>query len=79
MPLPSSTADAHGPSWCEPTMIHSSEAPGSVAITLCEVQRSVCASTVSRARTGPAASNRLSRAPSDALIQRPGIGRSMAS
>ena len=37
IPEASSTADAHGPSWCEPMTIHSSEAPGSVAMTLCEV------------------------------------------
>ena len=38
MPEASSTAEAHGPSWCEPMMIHSSESPGRVAMTLCEVK-----------------------------------------
>jgi hypothetical protein len=79
MPLPSSTADAQGPSWCEPIMTVSSSAPSSSPTTLCDSTSTRVDSTVSRTRTGPRASCSRSQAPSEPFTHTPGIGRAIAS
>jgi hypothetical protein len=79
MPEPSSTAEAHGPSWCDPMMTLSSSAPGNSPTMLEQVIVRRTDSTTSRTCTRPLSSIFLNRAPSLPLIQTPGIGRSIAS
>jgi hypothetical protein len=79
VPEASSTAEAQGPSWCEPTITRSSSRPGSSPTTLLDVTSSTTESTVNRTLTGPCASWSRSQAPSAVPIHTPGMGRSIAS
>ena len=64
MPVPSSTAEDHGPSWCDPTITISSSAPGSSPMTLLVSISSNVAFATSLTVTSPAASSSSSQAPS---------------
>ncbi len=79
MPLPSSTAEAHGPSWCEAIITTSSSDPGRSPTTLADSTVRTSVATARRTRTGPAASRSRSRAPSLPRTHTPGSGRSSAS
>src|SRR5438132_3810659 len=77
-PDASSTADVHGPSWWEPMITQSSDAPGSDPTTLYETTSSRTDSTVMRTCTGPRPSMVRNLSPSEREIHTPGIGRSTA-
>lgn len=79
MPLASSTADAHGASWCEPMITVSSLRPGSRPTTLWQRTRLCLPSTFSRPRCRPSPSNRRKQIPSARLSYSPDSGRGLAT
>ncbi|GAA1177462.1 hypothetical protein GCM10009578_019170 [Streptomyces rhizosphaericus] len=78
-PEASSTADAQGPSWCEPTITQWSEAPGRVPTTLWVVSSVMVASETIRPSHSPDAISSRTRCPSLPLSQMPGMERRSAS
>ncbi len=79
IPVPSSTAEAHGASWCEAMITQWSEAPGKVATTLWLSASVSREPLVSVPVQGPLSMRSSTRRVSEGRSHRPGMGRSTAS